>query len=82
MVKQCSWGTCTTDSRYPDRLKGGGYCIYALSEQGRDMEKSRKCIRYPDLVKVIGIMTMDPLGNFVKKHVFKIHCPLIINQVA
>ena len=23
MVKRCAWGTCKTDSRYPERLEGG-----------------------------------------------------------
>ena len=23
MVKRCAWGTCNSDSRYPERLEGG-----------------------------------------------------------
>ena len=27
MVKRCAWGTCKTDSRYPERLVKGGKVI-------------------------------------------------------
>ncbi|XP_061190838.1 uncharacterized protein LOC133198954 [Saccostrea echinata] len=44
MVKRCSWGTCNTDSRYPDRLVGGIRFI-PFPKPGRNLEKARRWIR-------------------------------------
>ncbi|CAG2257337.1 unnamed protein product [Mytilus edulis] len=44
MVKRCCWGTCNTDSRYPDRLEGGIVFI-PFPKPGRSLEKARRWIR-------------------------------------
>lgn len=44
MVKRCCWGTCNTDSRYPDRLQGGIVFI-PFPKPGRNLEKAKRWIR-------------------------------------
>ncbi|XP_069111673.1 uncharacterized protein [Argopecten irradians] len=44
MVKRCSWGTCKTDSRFPERLKGGVTFI-PFPKPARSLDKCREWIR-------------------------------------
>ncbi|XP_033730606.1 uncharacterized protein LOC117320019 [Pecten maximus] len=44
MVKRCCWGTCNTDSRFPDRLEGGVTFI-PFPKPGRSLEKCKEWIR-------------------------------------
>ncbi|XP_062570623.1 uncharacterized protein LOC134232653, partial [Saccostrea cucullata] len=44
MVKRCSWGTCNTDDRYPERLEGGVKFI-PFPKPATNLEKCRRWIR-------------------------------------
>ncbi|XP_050395994.1 zinc finger protein 26 [Patella vulgata] len=44
MVKRCSWGTCNSDSRYPERL-AGGVTFIPFPKLGRTRDKARRWIR-------------------------------------
>lgn len=44
MVKRCSWGTCNTDSRYPERLTGGIKFI-PFPKPATNIEKCKRWIR-------------------------------------
>ena len=36
MVKHCCWGTCKSDSRYPERLEGAFFIPFAKPKQTPD----------------------------------------------
>ena len=42
MVKKCAWGTCKTDSRYPERLIKGGNITKFSSFSVREKIKERR----------------------------------------
>ncbi|KAK6168658.1 hypothetical protein SNE40_019850 [Patella caerulea] len=44
MVKRCAWGTCNSDSRYPERLTGG-ITFIPFPKLGRTHDKVKRWIR-------------------------------------
>ena len=56
MVKRCAWGTCKTDSRYPERLIKGGKVINFHPFPSR---KNSKNVGNCGFVLVAGQMTLN-----------------------
>ncbi|XP_046572861.1 uncharacterized protein LOC124280913, partial [Haliotis rubra] len=44
MVKRCSWGTCNSDTRYPERL-AGGITFIPFPKPARNFDKCQRWIR-------------------------------------
>ncbi|XP_014909247.1 zinc finger protein 554-like isoform X1 [Poecilia latipinna] len=44
MVKRCQWGTCNSDTRYPERLEGGIHFI-PFPKPKRSLEKCKRWIK-------------------------------------
>ena len=44
MVKRCQWGTCNSDTRYPERLEGG-ITFIPFPKPKRNFEKCKRWIK-------------------------------------